>query len=387
MQKQNETESNKEHHKNTTTATKAPIGSFFYQFFAGEKIRPLKIDENVETILGYNIRELMNPEFDMLTLVHPNFRKDLIETYRAACNSDSQYEIESIVIHKKGFPLFIKDCGVSVVGPSGKKDVLIGCMQCYSDSDIASMSLKKTGLIMKQAHEAGTLGSFYFSITDDKIYWSEQIKKIYGVDKEPTPAEYCEFMDIGNYEEKKARLQTLIYSREGQRRVYNVTRKTDNSIRQVLSILFPIVDNEMNLIAISGSTIDITDLEYHQETRPLNDLQKSWQRFGEKDSIFIKHGGKIVPVPVNDIIAISSMRDYVQLFTTGRTAPYIYYSTLKDLLELLPQHIFCRIHRSHIINVRHIDDISANQVKVRGFNFPVSRNYKARLLKVIRKKN
>lgn len=73
------------------------------------------------------------------------------------------------------------------------------------------------------------------------------------------------------------------------------------------------------------------------------------------ERMFIKTGNKIDMVNVKDIIQIIAQDDYVEVVTTNKK--YLKKETMNYLEGVLPPTVFSRIHRSHIININHINKI------------------------------
>lgn len=145
--------------------------------------------------------------------------------------------------------------------------------------------------------------------------------------------------------------------------------------------MFPIIDDKKNLIAISGNAINLFD--HTDKSKIWNKPSVKKTALSKDDSVFIKQHNQYVKVPIKDIVAISSMRDYIQIYTKNRIPPYIHYTTLYKFKENLPEDLFFQIHRSHIINLSLINKVSSNQIVVNDLTFPVSRNYKSKLMEVI----
>lgn len=56
--------------------------------------------------------------------------------------------------------------------------------------------------------------------------------------------------------------------------------------------------------------------------------------------------------------------------------------SMSKLEELLPKN-FYRIHRSHIVNINHIDSIEGNMVKLKNHTAIISKNKRDEFLKLI----
>lgn len=101
------------------------------------------------------------------------------------------------------------------------------------------------------------------------------------------------------------------------------------------------------------------------------------------DSIFVRHQDKMVKININDILYIEADRNYCRIFAKDKE--YMLVMTLKEMDEKLPPQHFLRVHRSFIINVSHVTEISTNDVLIGKATIPVSTDLRKQLLQRIRK--
>lgn len=83
--------------------------------------------------------------------------------------------------------------------------------------------------------------------------------------------------------------------------------------------------------------------------------EKAKEDAGPIERVFVKTGTKIDVVPVSEIIRIDAQDDYVEFITASKK--YLKKETMGALEESLPENVFIRVHRSHIINVNFIKKI------------------------------
>jgi two-component system LytT family response regulator len=69
----------------------------------------------------------------------------------------------------------------------------------------------------------------------------------------------------------------------------------------------------------------------------------------------VRSAGKTTFVNMEDVRWIQGAENYVQLHTA--TSHHFAHATIQSLLGLLDPGVFVRIHRSNIVNVRHISQI------------------------------
>lgn len=108
---------------------------------------------------------------------------------------------------------------------------------------------------------------------------------------------------------------------------------------------------------------------------------QSEQPIVSTDFLFIKKEGVLHKVFYRDIINIEAMADYICLFTAEKK--YLTLSTMHSIEKRLPESMFVRIHRSHIINVRHVDTIEDGTANLGTKMLPIGKSYKQRLFKAI----
>lgn len=70
--------------------------------------------------------------------------------------------------------------------------------------------------------------------------------------------------------------------------------------------------------------------------------------------IFVRRGGRIVTIPVDDVHRFEATGDYVRLYTGERS--HVVGVGLGDLEERLDPGRFLRIHRSHIVNLAFVKE-------------------------------
>ncbi|MBO5243343.1 MAG: LytTR family transcriptional regulator DNA-binding domain-containing protein, partial [Muribaculaceae bacterium] len=93
------------------------------------------------------------------------------------------------------------------------------------------------------------------------------------------------------------------------------------------------------------------------------------------DYIIVKSEYKFVQIPVNDIIFIEGVRDYVKIYIEGDSS-VLTLMNIKSLDQALPRDMFMRVHRSYIVNTSKIRVIERNHIVFGKHYVPVSESYK-----------
>ncbi len=80
-----------------------------------------------------------------------------------------------------------------------------------------------------------------------------------------------------------------------------------------------------------------------------------------------------------DITYIEAQENYCNIHHRDDT-PLMVRTTLNSILEQLPSDMFCRVHRSFIVNKTRITSMNSSHINIDGVSIPVSRTYKEKLL-------
>lgn len=122
----------------------------------------------------------------------------------------------------------------------------------------------------------------------------------------------------------------------------------------------------------------------------------------EDDALFLKTEYKVVRILCSDIILVEGMSEYLRIHlssssarcsqntgsaVSSKTKNIMVLLSMKKMEERLPERNFMRIHKSYIINMRHIVEISKNRVLLsNGMEVPIGESYRERLSEYIAKK-
>ena len=103
----------------------------------------------------------------------------------------------------------------------------------------------------------------------------------------------------------------------------------------------------------------------------------------QQNFTFIKTDKKLIKLNFDDILFIKGLGNYVEIFVRN-SKKYIYYKTLKDLIDKLPDE-FMRVHNSNIVNLKNVDHIEDNHLIIGEHKITIAKSYKDCLLNTIDK--
>ena len=102
----------------------------------------------------------------------------------------------------------------------------------------------------------------------------------------------------------------------------------------------------------------------------------------EKNEIFIKSNSTLVRLHYDDILWVEALENYVVINTF--TDKYTIHFTMKAIEDKMPSHLFSRIHRSYVVNLKKIEMIEDNSVVITtdggSKSIPIGKSYREKLM-------
>lgn len=106
------------------------------------------------------------------------------------------------------------------------------------------------------------------------------------------------------------------------------------------------------------------------------------QEANDDNSLFLKTDHRVVRIDISNIIYVEGMSEYLKIYIEGQR-PVITLLSMKKLEEHLPGH-FLRIHRSYIVNMRKVHEVTKNRIVMDADTYlPVGDIYKESLSKYL----
>jgi DNA-binding LytR/AlgR family response regulator len=129
----------------------------------------------------------------------------------------------------------------------------------------------------------------------------------------------------------------------------------------------------------------VNKVKEHLTIQEKNQQQPAEEISFSTQFVFVKSDYKLVKIEISEIQYIESLKDYVKIVVGDK--PVVTLSSMKAIEEKLVAPDFIRIHRSFIVNIRKIQYIHRNFVKVGEKEIPIGDNYKDNFLQIINQKN
>ena len=104
------------------------------------------------------------------------------------------------------------------------------------------------------------------------------------------------------------------------------------------------------------------------------------------DCLFVKSDYRMLRIPVSQIKYIESMSEYVRIFVEGHNKPIVSLMSMKKIEEFLPSQLFMRVHRSYLVNLNKIIEVSRMRIVYDGDVYvPIGDMYKDKFFEYVEK--
>ena len=102
----------------------------------------------------------------------------------------------------------------------------------------------------------------------------------------------------------------------------------------------------------------------------------------EFDPLFLRENGILVKVLPTQIMFVRGLQNYIELnLDNGKRL--IIHQTLKSIFGLLPGEIFIQIHKSYLVNTRHISRLEGSMLYLRETGLPIARDRRKEILNIL----
>ncbi|QGY45483.1 response regulator [Maribellus comscasis] len=142
--------------------------------------------------------------------------------------------------------------------------------------------------------------------------------------------------------------------------------------------------------ALKGFELEISDylLKPFTFERFLKSTEKIFHEIKERKTtdinsfFFLKTENRIEKIEFDSILYIKGMRDYLQVVTSEKKRLTL--QSFKNILSVLPENQFARVHNSYIISISKISSIEKNRIRIGNQLIPISDSYKESFYELLR---
>lgn len=209
-------------------------------------------------ILQLNIGDLVDPEF--LPIAEAS-----IEQKVQGRPSAGPYEL--LVYSKAGDPIWV-EVNTRVLRDDENASVL-GIARDITDRKRAEEALRRSELALNRAQEVAHLGSWEWHIQENRVEWSDEMYRIFGIEKDGFNGSLTEVIESAIHPDDRAAVErsnlSVIKDKEPIPLEYRIVRP-DGEIRTVWAEAGDLsLDDEGTPLILAGITLDITERTLAEE--------------------------------------------------------------------------------------------------------------------------
>lgn len=126
-------------------------------------------------------------------------------------------------------------------------------------------------------------------------------------------------------------------------------------------IIKPLKEKELETTIEMAINKHKSDMELRRERDLLHSIVVNKE---SKDSIFVRADYRLNKIKFSDIYFVEALKDYVVINTSDNI--YTTHTTMKEMVRILPEKDFVRVHRSYIVRIDKIFSIKYPDLVIEG---------------------
>jgi len=219
-------------------------------------------------MFGYSLEELESDVSEWSKRVHPDDLPGVTASVRDAMSNNTPYQSEHRMRHRDGSWRWILDQGRIVNhDEQGEVTRFVGVHLDVTERKQAEEKLLKITERLKLATNAGGVGTWDYSVTDNGLTWDDQMFRLYGhADSHSLPA--IQAWKDGPHPDDRARVQNEMDQAVRGEKDFNTEfriRWPDGTTRHILAIAVVQHDATGRPARMVGTNWDITDVRLAEE--------------------------------------------------------------------------------------------------------------------------
>lgn len=195
-----------------------------------------------------------------LSFIHPE-DKQLVEYKAKSAESDSFTDLTFRIITKSGEVKTLRSIARQQRDEHGQVRFIIGTEQDISEREELIRNLQHSQSLYKQAEALAHIGSWSWDIKKDKVVWTDELYKIYGLDPQSVPINFSTYQSLLHPEDRDhviATIQKSIETREPYEFIHRIALN-DGSIRYLQSHGEVLIDKNNEPYKLIGTAQDVTE--------------------------------------------------------------------------------------------------------------------------------
>lgn len=150
-----------------------------------------------------------------------------------------------------------------------------------------------------------------------------------------------------------------------------------------------IITTAYDQYALKGYDLNVSDFllkpyTFERFVKAVNKVesQLETEKGDFSDYVFVKTEHRLEKIVPNEITFIEGMRDYRRIHT--ETKKIMTLQTFSELESMLSPQLITRVHKSYMVNIKKIETIERNRIKIGIETIPISETYKTSFFNLIK---
>ena len=171
--------------------TAARAGTWTLELETGE----VRWSDGVEAIFGLPANTFDNRFETYTQLVHPDDRASVEAALRAALDAGERLDVTHRIVRPvDGSVRWLEGTGDVLRDEGGRAVRMAGVVQDVTERAQTEAMLRERERQLGEAQRVAHVGSFVWSVVEDRVTWSDELYRIYGLEPQESPATFEAFL-------------------------------------------------------------------------------------------------------------------------------------------------------------------------------------------------
>jgi len=240
----------------------ANIGTWDWNIKTGD----LVWSERIAPLFGYADGELETSYDNFLNAVHPDDQALVVAAVNDCLVNDTPYDIEHRVVWPDGTVRWLQERGAVLRDEQGEALQMLGVVQDIDERKRTEQALADSEQCLREAQTLSHIGNWQADLVTGALYWSDEIYRIFG----HQPGDFEPSVDLFKQAVHPDDLHLIeddiiVAQQTGIHDVVHRIVLPDGSIRYVHELAEATLDDNGELVKLTGTVQDITELSLIQE--------------------------------------------------------------------------------------------------------------------------
>jgi PAS domain S-box-containing protein len=286
----------------------ANIGTWDWNVVTGD----LFWSERIWPLFGYD-REVTETTYEnFMNAVHPDDRQKVTDAVSDCVEKGSEYNVEHRIVWGDGSVHWVQESGNVLRDEKGKALHMLGVVQDINIRKHVELQLSENKRQLVEAQSLASIGSWQADMTSGELVWSDEVYRVFGYEPGSFKPSVEAFVNAIHPDDREQVIQSEERAKKtGQHNVVHRILLSDGSIRHVHELAQVEIDDQGNLLHMTGTVQDITE-QVNTEQALLNSIEEA-ENANRAKSQFLSSMSHELRTPLNAIMGFSQLLKMEQL--------------------------------------------------------------------------